>query len=411
MTDAARSERPTALDTAKVAAARLWSATRFPYLASALFACKVVPARGLQGVATDEWWRLYVGAEVVDRLDVEALGTVLVHHVGHLLRDHAARARQLGLGPGTARLDGERKVFKKWVLAADIEINDDLVDSGLRLAADAVLPEQVGCERGRLAEEYFHQLRADESPCPECGSGAHAVPRDWDLLDEAVRISPEAAHLLRCQVADEVLQRCGRDPGSVPAGWERWARRLRESKVDWRSVLAAHLRQGIAAVTGSYDYTYQRPSRRARAVRPGVIPALQRPVPDVAIVCDTSGSMNEELLGQVLAEVDGILRNVGVRRSQVRVLACDAAVHKVERVTSARQVTLVGGGGTDMGAGIAAAAALRPRPNVVVVLTDGYTPWPPEPPPRTSVVVALLAAGCDFPPPPWAKVVVVEDRV
>ncbi|MGH9154777.1 MAG: vWA domain-containing protein [Acidimicrobiales bacterium] len=400
---------PERLDDAKVAAARLWAAHRFPYLASALFACKVVGVPGRKVVAVDPWWRLYLGTPVVDELAVEDLGTVLIHHIGHLLRDHAARARDLGLGGPAGELEGQARVFKKWVLAADIEINDDLVDAGLPLAADAVLPAQVGCQPGRLAEEYFHQLRADQDPCPECGSGAHAVPRDWDLLDEAARISPDAARLLRCQVADEVLKACrGQQPGTVPAGWERWARQLLEPKVDWRHVLAAELRQGVQAVAGAVDYTYRRPSRRARVVPRVVMPALQRPVPRVAIVCDTSGSMSEDLLGQVLAEVDGILRSVGVRRHQVSVVACDAVVQAVKRVTSARQVPLVGGGGTDMGAGIAAALELHPRPNIVVVLTDGFTPWPLAPPGRAKVVVGLLGPAPPT-PPAWVKAVRIED--
>lgn len=34
----------------------------------------------------------------------------------------------------------------------------------------------------------------------------------------------------------------------------------------------------------------------------------------------------------------------------------------------------------DIAAGIEAAAALRPRPAVIVVLTDRFTPWPGRPP-------------------------------
>ena len=60
------------------------------------------------------------------------------------------------------------------------------------------------------------------------------------------------------------------------------------------------------------------------------------------------------------------------------------------RVSSARQVELVGGGGTDMGAGIAAADALRPRPAITVALTDGYTPWPDRAPKGMRVVLVLL---------------------
>lgn len=93
-------------------------------------------------------------------------------------------------------------------------------------------------------------------------------------------------------------------------------------------------------------------------------------------------------------------------------LAVDTAVHASRRVTRVEQVELAGGGGTDMGAGIAAAAALRPRPSIVIVLTDGYTPWPDRAPPGVRVVVGLLAEPhmpAGWPPPEWARTVVIED--
>jgi hypothetical protein len=65
-----------------------------------------------------------------------------------------------------------------------------------------------------------------------------------------------------------------------------------------------------------------------------------------------------------------------------------------------------------MGAGIEAAAALRPRPTVVIVLTDGYTPWPDRPPPGIRVVVGLLSEGAEsaeWPPPAWARTVTIDD--
>src|SRR5712691_8484781 len=89
--------RPT-LDRQKLAAARLWAANKFPYLASALFASPVVSAPGIATVAVDESWRLYVDPEVVAGWTTDELGSVLVHHAGHLLRDHASRARALGVG-------------------------------------------------------------------------------------------------------------------------------------------------------------------------------------------------------------------------------------------------------------------------------------------------------------------------
>ena len=215
-------------------------------------------------------------------------------------------------------------------------------------------------------------------------------------------LDPWLADLLRRQVAEEVV-RHAKQAGTVPAGLLRWARDVLAPRVDWRRLLAAELRRAIADVAGAADYSYRRPSRRAAAVSGVVLPALRRPVPELAVVCDTSGSMSEELLAMALAEVEGLLRALGMAR-QLRVLACDAAAGPAQRVSSARQVTLTGGGGTNMGAGLAAAYALRPRPAVAVVLTDGYTPWPDAAPKGMRVVAGLL--GDDAPEAPrWARAV------
>jgi predicted metal-dependent peptidase len=387
---------PRPLDERRVAAARLWAATRFPYLATAVFATRLLPVEAPGVVAVDESWRVLVDPDLVAAWRPEQLGSILVHHVGHLLRDHAGRARGLGVG---------RRDAGRWTLAADAEINDDLAAADLPFPAPPVLPSALGCEPGRFAEEYFQRL-VEPPPAGDCGSGCDGTARPYDPPSGQGGVRPETAHLLRCQVADEVLRHCrGLEAGTVPAGLRRWAEQLLGARVDWRRVLAAEVRRGVAAVAGTVDYSYRRPSRRAAAVRDVVLPALHRPVPEVAAVVDTSGSMDETLLGRAVAEVDGLVRSLGQRR--LPVLPCDAAVHAVRRVSSGRQVELLGGGGTDMGAGLEAASRLRPRPAVVVVLTDGLTPWPPAGPPGIRVVVALLG-GNGRPAPGWARVVRVE---
>lgn len=64
-----------------------------------------------------------------------------------------------------------------------------------------------------------------------------------------------------------------------------------------------------------------------------------------------------------------------------------------------------------MGAGMHAAAALRPRPSILIVLTDGFTPWPDQAPKGMHVIVGLLAQhlGMYLPPAPhWARVIRIE---
>jgi predicted metal-dependent peptidase len=408
-----------------LAASRLWAAARFPYLASGLFGVQVTAVPGLNTVAIDPRWRLYADPAVAADWTPAQFGSVLVHHVSHLLRDHSQRAAASGV---------TRDDSADWIRAADAEINDDLIPAGLSLPGDPVLPQGFGAQPGRLAEEYFALLKqhargagaplrsgqaadrgadrvpglgADREPSAgadrrcgqwvDCGSGADGLPRD---CEGPGGLDPWLVDLLARQVAQDIIKH-SKNIGTVPAGLLRWATEVLAPTVDWRRLLSAELRRAIADVAGAVDYSYRRPSRRAPAVSGVVLPALRRPVPELAVVCDTSGSMSNDLLAMALAEVEGLLRALGLAR-RLRVLACDAAAGPARRVTSARQVELTGGGGTDMGAGIAAAYALRPRPALTVVLTDGYTPWPSMPPKGMRVVAGLL--GDDAPDAPhWAR--------
>lgn len=400
------------LDHRRVAAARLWAATRFPYLASAVFATHLVPTDQRGAFAVDEHWTVYADPDLVLGWSSSQLGSMLVHHVGHLLRDHAGRARTLGVG---------RDQADRWVLAADAEINDDLHEV-LELPGEPVLPSSLGLDPHRFAEEYYRALPEPQpdpqggrppggggrgpDPAPDCGSGCDAVARPWD--ESTGGLGRDQAGLLRCQVAAEVLRSCrGLPPGTVPAGLRRWAEQVLGSRVDWRAELAAEIRRGLALTAGLVDYSFRRPARRASAVPDVVLPAFIRPVPQLAVVVDTSGSMDERLLGQALAEIEGLARMAGGTRHRLRVIPCDAAAGAVQRVSRASQVELLGGGGTDMGRGIAAASRLRPPPDVIVVLTDGLTPWPAEGPRAVRVVVGLLR-GRTRPVPGWARVVEID---
>ena len=51
-----------------------------------------------------------------------------------------------------------------------------------------------------------------------------------------------------------------------------------------------------------------------------VVPGMRRPIPNIAMVIDTSGSVDDQLLGRALGEVDGALRALGIGASSVTVL-------------------------------------------------------------------------------------------
>jgi predicted metal-dependent peptidase len=406
MTAAAPAGSPLPIDLTRLGAARLRAADAYPYLALALFALTPVSAPNLGTLAVDARWRLYVDPDQLHAWTVPECAGVLLHEVGHLVRDHAGRARLASV---------DARSLRRWNIAADVEINDDLRSDSIALPENGVFPETIGEPPGKAAEYYFARLLqvADEDlpDIPDCGSGCHGVgerdagtgpgddPTGGEGLD-AVEVM-----LMRRRVADAVRAWAqGPQPGDGHAGWVRWADAVLEPRLDWRRLLHGSVRRAVGAVSGAADYSYRRPARRRV---PGVVlPNLVRPLPRAAIVVDTSGSVDEVMLNAAWTEVRACLRSLGVRRDLLTVYAADVAAEKVSGVGT--HVGLTGGGGTDMAAAIAAVDRQRPRPDVLVVITDGSTPWPTSPP-SMRVVVALLADPGDWRPPAWAQVVRVDD--
>jgi predicted metal-dependent peptidase len=375
-----------ALDRSKLLAARFRAASDRPYLASALYSLSVVSTILVPTMGVDRLWRCYVNPSFVDATPVPELAGVWIHEVAHLLRDHPGRAERL-----PAEYQDDRIRVN---LAQDCESNDDLTADGIALPADHIRPSTFGLRDNLLFEQYLPDIPVQDR-CPRCGSGAYGGVEAWDLPPAgATSVSGTEADAIRRITADAIRAHL-RSRGTMPAGWKRWAESVLEPTVDWREVLAGSVRRAIGSASGAVDYTYQRPSRRSASMTKVVLPSLRRPVPTVAIVIDTSGSMREDDLAAALAEVAGVLRGVGIRGNRVTVFSCDAAVHVAQRVTRAEQIELSGGGGTDMRVGIEAALALPQRPDVIVLLTDGYTPWPEHPP-----VARVIAGLIGEPPPP-----------
>lgn len=379
-------------------AARLWAAHHHPYLASALFAMPMLSAPGSGGVAVDEAWRVYVDPDVAGLWGADRLGAELVHLSGHLLRDHARRARAQGL---------QADEVDHWIDAADAEITDDLA-ADIRARLDAATPDDLDAHDGQFAEEYFRFGAPRPQPPRDCGTGAHGHDRQWNEPHggdgDSEGVDAAEADLIRRKVAQDVMDHQRRE--GAPAGLVRWANGVLHPTVDWRTVLGAVLRRELGATTGAVDYSYARPSRRAAAAPGVVLPSLRRPRIGVAVVLDTSASMDEARLAMALTELDGLLRSSGVRPDDVVVVACDADAQGPQRVRSSQEVILVGGGGTDLVQGLTVALEARPRPDVVVVATDGFTPWPSEPP-RCPMIVVLIG---DDPPsaPSWCTEVRVS---
>lgn len=363
--------------------ARMAAVETMPYYARALFALVPVAAVGLGTFAVDKHMRLYVDPNMLgtnDGWDIPTAGAVLLHEVGHVLRDHAVRADAMD-----APVDRQC-----WNIAADAEINDDLLAAGLGLPEGVVTPAAIGCQDGHAAEVYYRHLVPPGAPrTPQgdpgdgdggsdgfgCGSGAGDKPVPGELpaavdLGSGTGLSRASADLVRVAVARAVQAEMrsygGAGRGTMPAGIGRWAeRQLAPAVVPWPKVLRAAVRCAVEDQAGQVHHSWRRPNRRSPAGL--ILPTLRAPKITVDLIIDTSGSMGDGDLAAALSETRAVLRRTTAR---VRVLCCDAASSTPREVRSISDVTLTGGGGTDMRVGIDAALAARPASDVIVVFTD-----------------------------------------
>ncbi len=404
-----------------IQAARVRLAQQRPYLAGLLYRLTPVEQKGLKTMAVDKFARLYFDPEC--NWDVEVYANVLYHECCHLLRDHAGRGENLGI---TDEQAGD------WNTVADAEINDDIIAEGLnKWPFEVVTPHSMGWKDGLFAEEYW-QMNPPKSKVPMSGQGSgkgqgtpkpgagscggcagnghegeeSAPPTAGGSNDAMPGLSPAEAEAVRHKVASDIREHA-KTQGNVPGHLTEWAEAILNPRVDWRKVLRSAIRHAMADIAGQVNFTYQRPSRRT--VPKVILPSLRQPVPNIAVVVDTSGSMSNDDLAMVLGEVNGVLKQCGQRQG-VDAIVCDAAVHSAKRVFKADQITIAGRGGTDMRIGVQAALDRPVKPHAVIILTDGYTPWP-EASYGVNIIAALIGPNRAKPDsvPGWIRVVEVDN--
>ena len=129
-----------------LAAARIKAVRVHPYLSAALFGLRPVRREGLGTCAVDAGMRLWYDPDFVVKWGAAAMSTVLVHEVMHVMRRHMKRL-------------GQRDP-QRWNIAADMEINDDIVSAGWSWPKDVqvCLPSMCGLDDGLTAEEYYELL-------------------------------------------------------------------------------------------------------------------------------------------------------------------------------------------------------------------------------------------------------------
>jgi predicted metal-dependent peptidase len=360
-----------------------------PYLASAIFAMIPISSPGRKTFAVDRKWRLYLDMETARAWGIEQSAGVLLHEANHLLRDHHGRGTQEQISHETALT---------WNVACDIAINDDLVSAGLRLPSP-ILPATFGFTPGGIEEQYYKRLRQVETMpgVYSCGSGAGGPAQQEAGADDASPALDDVdAFAIQAQVRIAISN--ASPSTTIPGGLTKWASGSIEARTPWRSLLRNTFATEVHAAIGAKMSTWTRPHRRGDSADIVLRPGHRRVSVQIAVVFDTSQSMNQHLLDVAASELRSLITTL--RLSTVTLITCDSESHAPRQLSHVGMIQIRGGGSTDLRVGISAAAELHPRPNIIVVLTDGETPWPHSAPKGTRIIAVVIGDSTLLPAGP-----------
>jgi len=245
------------------------------------------------------------------------------------------------------------------------------------------------------------------------------VPGGSDDGENPVQgVSPVEIEATILDTAVNILDHQGKGIGNVPAGLLGTAKEhMSPSKVPWQTVLGKTIRRAKAWRSGYDDTTFQRPNRRRQYTmlgdRKSPNRGLVRPVPQIILIRDTSGSMGQADLAAVSRECEAIAKRMGIRGDDFRVVDADTHIYDVKKYQGRKTMEQVTGrGGTDMARAIEQACNLKPRPHVVICATDGGTGWPNKMINDIPVVAVVVTDNVESPwccpLPEWIKTVVVD---
>lgn len=329
------------------------------------------------------------------------LDFVLMHEILHAALRHCLRQKE--------------REHERFNIACDIVVNSNiLLENGMDEASITLKDHGVSMhlapdgKEGHLytAEQVYEML-------PKGGSGGQFAAR-WDDHGAWAQSEEdgELADLWIKRFDDACTSVMLRDPDDSRGLLPRFAKRiwsdLRAPRTDWRNILAEFVQQEVC------DYSFCPPDRRfsdsgfflpdLNALGPGGHPA------DILFMIDTSASVSDREMTAAFSEVKGAVEQFdGALKGWLGFF--DAGVVPpipFETVEELLEIRPAGGGGTSFHAVL---RYVREKmtdepPACIVILTDGFAPFPKEQAAMGIPVLWLLTTKTVT--PPWGKTAYIE---
>ncbi len=294
------------------------------------------------------------------------------------------------------------RVGRIWQAATDLAVNSMLVKN------DFILPPYVYYDErfeGMYAEEIYDILKDEmiynqtlddaEAPTPDDAQSEEgkenqkqsqeqnsqsrtentqtSPPAEQFSLEEISKEEMETLQEELKEYFEQIFQKFNRQ-GELPKGMEILVPEYFSHKIHWRELLYRYI-----AEFAKSTYSFMPPNMKY-LYRGICLPSLSSDLLRIVIAIDTSGSVDESLLGAFLSEVDGIMQSYG--NYEIDLITADAKVqsHKVFLPGEMLDYTVSGGGGTDFRPVFEYIDREIDYPTLLLYFTDGMGTFPQSEP-------------------------------
>lgn len=337
--------------------------------------------------------RITFGTKFLDGLTDSELDFVMMHEILHVVLQHCIR--------------GDVEDSESYNIAADIVVNSNIMlENGGKVSSITlskygtsmhVAPDgKEGYEY--TAEQVYAMLPKDpnkkgkdKSPCSADGRAKKEIAKEkhqpvwvWDDHSQWGKYEEDDTlrdvWVKRFEDAAEAIEI--RDPsntrGLLPVFAQRILKELKKPQTDWRTILNDFIQEEVV------DYSFAPPDRRFDD-SPFFLPDFngkEDMVEDILFMIDTSGSMPDDMITAAYTEVKGAIDQFdGKLKGWLGFF--DAAIIEPQPFQDEEEFKIIkpaGGGGTDFQ--IIFEYVIKHMedklPASIIILTDGYAPFPQE---------------------------------
>ena len=322
--------------------------------------------------------KIYYNPEFVASLPPSQVPTLIAHEVLHIAQDHGDRLH--------------KRDPDVWNQACDYNINATLVECGFEpidgwlydprfgtKSSDAIyailMREKEKRQRQQQSGQGDGQQQSGQGDGqPQSGQGA--IGRDLMPSNRTAEEEAKVRESIKQRVAQAAS--AARLAGKMSAGLERLVGNILNPPLPWEDIMRHYMQR----VTQD-DESWSRPNRRHTDM---ILPSRRSlKIGPIAIIGDTSGSITEKELSNIGTQTIAIAEQL--QPENIRVVWADTKVcgEQVFEQGDDIQLKPVGYGGTDMRVPLAHVEQFQPQ--VVVLITDGYTPWSDVEPDYPLIVV------------------------